>query len=326
VLQPEETRLQWTDLSWRVEAEQWIGARLAELGQALTAPIDQPHVRAWGTVLRVPTHAGTLWFKASIAPLAYEVPLLEALRDHAPGRVPRLVAADAARAWMLLEDAGIRLTDLHPNGTPVVVWKEFLRSYAQVQIDVAPSADALVAGGVPDRRLPHLVDGFLRVLANGRLVRPAGGSALDDDELRRLQALVPALDEVIEVVAALELPDSVQHDDLHPWNVCLRDGAYRFIDWGDACISGPLLSLSVPLAHVGDDAAQEIRDAYLEPWTALRPQAELACACDAAVLLAQITGVLKWELINSALDDDERAGYEDVIPKRLRHLLELACA
>jgi hypothetical protein len=49
-------------------------------------------------------------------------------------------------------------------------------------------------------------------------------------------------------------------------------------------------------------------------------------ACDAALLLAQVTGVLKWELINSALSDEERSGYEDVIPKRLRYLLELACA
>jgi hypothetical protein len=39
-----------------------------------------------------------------------------------------------------------------------------------------------------------------------------------------------------------------------------------------------------------------------------------------------VTGVLKWELINSGLSDDERVGYEDVIAKRLRYLLELACA
>jgi hypothetical protein len=323
-LQPEETRLQWTRPAWRFGAERWIRERVGELGRCV-ASIEQPHVRPWGTVLRVCTDSGTLWFKASIAPLVYEVPLIEHLAARRPDCVPHVLAADVARAWMLLDDAGVRLTDLHPDGPPLSIWRQFLHAYAQLQLDVAPAADALVAAGVPDRRSPQLVDGFLHVLENGRLLGASTEAALGDDELARLRALVPNLLEAIDVVAALDLPDSVQHDDLHAWNVCLRDGGYRFIDWGDACVAQPLLSLAVPLAHVADESAAAVRDAYLEPWTALRPRAELLAACDAAVLLAQVTGVLKWELINSVLSDEERAGYEDVIPKRLRSLLELAC-
>jgi Phosphotransferase enzyme family len=326
VSHPEKTRLVWTDASWRRSAELWIRDRLGDLGRELVAPVEQPHVRAWGTVMRVRTDGGPLWFKASIAPLAYEAPLLEALAAHAPGRVPRLVAADVSRAWMLMEDAGTRVTDLHPDGPPVEVWREFLPVYAQLQLDVAVASADLVGRGVPDRTLPVLLDGLERVLANDRLVRPATGRGLEADELRRLRALGPHLAEALDVVGALGLPDSVQHDDLHAWNVCVGSGGYSFIDWGDASIAQPLLSLYVPLAHVGPGRAAEARDAYLEPWTAVRPHGELVAACDAAVLLAQLTGVLKWELINSVLSDDERTGYEDVIPKRLRHLLELACA
>ena len=223
-----------------------------------------------------------------------------------------------------MEDAGTRLTLLYPDGPPIELWEAFLPAYAQLQLDVAPAAEALIAAGVPDRRMPLLVEGFLRVLDNDRLVRPPS-APLTDHELARLRAVVPTLVEAIETVAALGLPDSVQHDDLHAWNVCTGDGGYRFIDWGDACISQPLLSLYVPLAHVPEGGAARARDAYLEPWTSLRPRVELLAACDAAVLLAQITGTLKWELINSALTDADRAGYEDVIPKRLRYLLEVAC-
>jgi Phosphotransferase enzyme family len=321
----EETQLVWTKAEWRSEAERWIANRLCELGRNLAGAIEQPHVRPWGTVLRVPTDVATLWFKASISPLAYEVPLLEGLAAHAPDRAPDLLAAKRDRAWMLMADAGTRVADLFPDGPPLTTWKEFLPQYAQLQIDAAPAADELLSQGVPDRRLPRLVDGFLCVLENERLVRPRGGTGLTDDQLRRLRSLEPVLFEAIDVVAALDLPDTVQHDDLHAWNVCIDGDSYRFIDWGDACISQPLLSLYIPLAHVGDEDAAEARDAYLEPWTALRPRAALVRACDAAVLLAQLTGILKWELINSDLTDDERAGYEDVIPKRLRHLLELAC-
>ena len=324
-MQQEETALRWTQPSWRAEAERWVRERVAELGGSATT-IEQSHVRPWGTVFRVDTGAGRLWFKASIAPLAYEVPLLEQLGARRPDAVPKLLAGDEARAWMLMGDAGTRLTDLHANPPPIELWAEFLPAYAQLQLDAAAAADALVDAGVPDRRAPHLVEGFLRVLENRRLVRPSAHTRIDDGELARLRSLVPILADAVDTVAGLGLPDTVQHDDLHAWNVCVDDGGgYRFIDWGDACVAQPLLSLYVPLAHVPDGGAARARDAYLEPWTAIRPRAELTAACDAAVLLGQITGVLKWELINSVLSDAERVGYADVIPKRLRHLLEFAC-
>jgi hypothetical protein len=323
----DETALAWTQPAWRADAEQWIREQLDALGRTVTCTIEQPHVRPWATAFRVPTDGGLLWFKAPVAPLAFEVPLLQLLGERRPESVPRLLAADPDRGWMLMEDAGPRVRDLHPDGTPIAAWEEFLQLYAQLKLDVAPAADVLVAAGVPDGRSASLLDGFLRVLESPRLVQPPTDAALDGRELARLRALVPKLTEAIGVLAALDLPDSVQHDDLHTANVCVRDGGYRFIDWGDTCIAQPLLSLSIPLAVIGDAGpAARARDAYLEPWTALRPRRELIEACAAADLLAQVTGVLKWELLSSGLSDDERAGYEDVIPKRLRFLLEKACA
>jgi hypothetical protein len=45
-----------------------------------------------------------------------------------------------------------------------------------------------------------------------------------------------------------------------------------------------------------------------------------------AQLLGQVTGILKWELISSALDDRARGGNANAIPRRVRSLLEFACA
>ena len=315
----------WTQPAWRNDAEEWIRARLTELGYSLRAPIDQPHVRPWGTVFRLRTDEGTLWFKSNIGPLAYETRLLELVAARRADCVPRLLAVDPASGWMLMADAGALVTTRHPEPLPLDVWESLLQQYAQLQLDVAPAAEELVAAGVPDRRLSNLLEPFERVLDSDRLVHPPTDEALAPDELDRVRAIMPRLREAVELLAALVLPDSVQHDDLHPWNVCVDGGAYRFIDWGDACISQPLLSLAIPLTHVEDDDVAAARDAYLKPWTALGSPDALQAACDRAVLLGQVTGVLKWALINSVLTDEERAGYEDVIPKRLRHLLSLAC-
>lgn len=313
-----ETGLRWTEPTWRVRAERWIAIQLEELGRTLVGAVEQPHVGPWGTVLRVPSENGTLWFKASIEPLAFEVPLLRILGRRCPDRVPELLAGDDQRGWMLVADAGVPLVDLHSDGLPPRIWLELLTAYARLQLDLAPDADEPVAVGVPDRR-SRLVEGFERVLEAERAAGSVGS------EHARLRSLAPRLREAVAVVAALDLPASVQHDDLHPWNVCSIDRGYRFIDWGDACVAQPLLSLGVPFAHVDPADTGAALEAYLEPWTALRPYDELLAACEAARLVAHVTGLLKWELINSGLTPDERGSYGDVIPKRLRHLLEATC-
>jgi hypothetical protein len=315
--------IRWTDPSWRVEAEHWISAQLSDLGYALAGAIEHAHVRPWGTVARLPTNHGLLWFKANVAPLAFELRLIELL---AAQPVPQVVAREPSQGWMLMEDAGPLVSEVHGDNPSLAIWRELLGKYAELQIAAAQATDELIAAGVPDRRLTRLLEPFQRVLENDRLVRPPTSDALTDDELDRVCALIPKLRESVEVLAALGLPDSVQHDDLHPWNVCVRDDVYRFIDWGDACVSQPMLSLGIPLQWVGAEGAAEAKDAYLEPWTALRPLEGLLAATGPAALLAQVTGVLKWDLINSALTDEERVGYEEAIPRRLRHLLELGCA
>jgi phosphotransferase family enzyme len=314
--------VQWTDPSWRSEAEEWIRAEISDLGYALADRIEHSHVRPWGTVARVPTDNGLLWFKANIAPLTFELRLIELLATQA---VPHLVAREPSRGWMLMKDAGTLVSELYGEEPPLDVWREFLCEYARLQVAAAPAAEKLIAAGVPDRRLPSLLEPFEGVLEDDRLVRPRT-DPLTPDQLDRVYALMPKLRESVAALAALGLPDSVQHDDLHPWNVCVDAGRYRFIDWGDACVSQPMLTLEIPLQWVGGKGSAVAKEAYLEPWTVLRAQEDLLAATEAAALLAQVTGVLKWALVNSALNDEERVGYERGIPRRLRHLLELACA
>ncbi len=50
----------WTRPEWLAEVVAWIRERIEGTGE-----IEQPHVRWWSTVLRVPTAEGDLWLKAS---------------------------------------------------------------------------------------------------------------------------------------------------------------------------------------------------------------------------------------------------------------------
>ena len=256
------SRLLWTQPEWLAEAAAWIRARVEVIGE-----IEQPHVRWWSTVLRVPTAGGDLFFKA-IAPIhGFEAALTARLAELQPGRVTEVVDVDPERGWFLMRDAGTRLRELLESPADLHHWERVLPEYARLQLEVAPHAAEFLALGTPDERLAVLPELFRELLAT----RPQG---LTEDEYRLALEAVPRFEEMCLQLAEDGLPETIQHDDLHDGQVFVRDGRYLVFDWGDSCISHPLLSLAVTLRSTaaafdlepGGPELRRLRDAYLEPF------------------------------------------------------------
>jgi hypothetical protein len=247
---------------WLAEALAWIRARVDVVGE-----IEQPHVRWWSTVLRVPTSDGDLFFKA-VAPVhRFEPALTARLAELQPERVTEVVDVDPERGWFLMRDAGRRLRELIETRDDLHHWERVLPEYARLQLEVAPCADEFLAMEVPDARPAVLPDLFRELLAR----RPQG---LTDEEHRNALAAVPRFEEMCRALAEDGLPETIQHDDLHDGQVFVRDGRYLVFDWGDSCVSHPLLSLTVTLRSIawrsdlepGGPELRRLRDVYLEPF------------------------------------------------------------
>jgi hypothetical protein len=245
----------WTDPRWLDEAHEWIRAQVEP-----TAPIEQPHVRPWSTVLRVRTRDGDVFFKANAPPFAHEAAILERLVPLTPDLLPELVGVDHDRRWLLLRDAGERVRE-QPGDGP---WHDVLVDYADLQTAAAPLADDLVAAGVPDRRLAAL---------------PSLYATLGGDR-RVVEALCAELER-------FALPETIDHDDLHDGQVFVRRGRARILDWGDACVAHPFLSLGIA-AYFADAAAI---DAYLSRFG---DAAELRAVVPAARRLAGVARAATW--------------------------------
>jgi hypothetical protein len=236
----------FADSLWLAEARAWIESQVDVTGE-----IEQPHLRSWATALRVPTADGVVWFKASRDAFAFEAALVEVLARLAPDLVTEVIAVRPEAGWMLMADAGERARD-RP-----IEWGPLQERYAQLQIAAAPHAAELLALGTPDlrgERLAALVDELYPSL-------PAETAA-------RLRAAQPQVLEALAELSASALPVTVEHGDLHDANVFVRDGHARILDWGDANVAHPFLSLTV---EMDPDA----RAAYLEPWTVFAPLDEL---------------------------------------------------
>jgi phosphotransferase family enzyme len=277
-------------------------------------------------VLRVPTAGGDVWFKANMPTQAFEVAVVETLAVRRPDLVPALFAADRKRGWMLLGDGGTRLRETLAETRDFDVWERILPLYAELQMDVAGDRDALLAAGVPDRRLGSLPGQFEEVLTDVDALEP-----LTEDERRRLAALAPRIGEECLALAEFGLPETIQHDDLHDGQVFVRNGRYLFFDWGDACVSHPFFTLVVTLAVLAhrlelDQGAPELnrfRDAYLEPWTSFRPRSDLEGAYPIAYRLGVLCRGLTWRSVIAVLPRPLRDEEADAVPERMRMLLEV---
>jgi phosphotransferase family enzyme len=318
--------LLWTEPSWLDCAHEWIRSQLEPLGLKPAGEIEQPHVRPWSTVLRVPTDAGDLWFKANMPAQAFEAAVVQILASRRPDLVPGLLALDVERGWMLESDAGTMLRELLDQNRDFDVWEQILPLYAELQIAAAEDRDRLLAAGAPDRRLSKLPGQFEELLGDGATL-----ASLTEDELDRLRALVPRIEAECRELESYALPETIQHDDFHDGQIFVRDGRYVFLDWGDACVSHPFFSLVVTLAVLAyrldlEHEAPELdrfRDEYLEPWTRFRPRAELAQAYPIAYRLGVLCRGLTWALIVSAIPRPLREQEKDAVPERMRMLLEV---
>jgi Phosphotransferase enzyme family len=242
----------------RAAAEDWIRGHVEPVGRIETA-----HERPWATVLRVPLVDGVAWFKACAPVQAFEPLLTAGLFARWPDRVAEVLGHDEGRGWLLLADAGTPVREL---GNPPERWLAALPRYAELQRSEAARAREHLTHGVPDLRLAALPARYDRLL---ELDLP-----LESDAIGQLRRFTARLDELCRELAAHEVPDTIQHDDLHLGNLYVQGDRLRVLDWGDSSISHPFASLVVTFRFLEEFNGlppahpwfTRLRDAYLEPW------------------------------------------------------------
>ncbi|HEX3213991.1 MAG TPA: hypothetical protein VH016_15575, partial [Actinomycetota bacterium] len=141
----------WAARGWFAGAERWLHDAMAAIGRPLTGPVEQVQVWDLSCVLRAPTAAGVVWFKATAASPLFvdEGAVMGALAGLFGDRVPAPLAVDPGRGWMVLEDLGTEVG----WEAPLEVVEEVVRAFARLQVEAAGQADRLLAAGCHDRRL-----------------------------------------------------------------------------------------------------------------------------------------------------------------------------
>jgi hypothetical protein len=326
----DETRERYADLDWAqpewiAAASEWVADQID--GAAITGGVEQVHLVPWSTVLRVPTADGDLYLKAASLSGTFEPALTVLLAERFPDRTAEPVAIDAERGWLLTRDAGTRLRELMEAAADLHHWETLLPAYADLQIQLAPSADELLALGVPDRRLARIPGQLEELLDDPEALMLGLPDGLTSDELLRLRERLPEVAAMCQELRGLGIPETLQHDDFHDGNVFVRDGTHVFFDWGDSCVSHPFHTLVVTLRTVamrfdlepGGREILRLRDAYLERFG---EQASLLKAFDLAYAVGTIGRALAWHRYVRESDPRYRSEIADAVPYGLQRFLE----
>lgn len=292
----------WSTAEWRASAAEWLDDRLAEAGILRTGEVEQPRIRAWATVLRVPTDAGVLWLKASSVETGFEPALYELLVETAPEQVLHPIASDPARGWVLLPDGGPSLGRTLGEADPSPTLESVLPAYGRLQLALAGRVDALLALGLEDMRPERAGERFDEAAeAVRRAVTSEDVAAYD-----RALATRPRFLEWAAELALSPVPPSLDHNDLHSDNVLVPAGqpgaVPRFYDWGDSVVAHPFATMLHGLGWVAahlhtdhdDPRIVRLQDAYLGAFADYGSPRELARTLELACRVAMVARTLTW--------------------------------
>jgi hypothetical protein len=292
------SQARWTDPRFIAAAHRWLREVASEQGIALTGPIEQVHLRPWSTVFRAPASGGPLFLKAEGITQSHEPRLIELVARERPDLVPGVVARHPTEPWILLRDGGTRLRVARPGIAQLGVWRAILPRYAELQRGLLGREAELLATGLPDRRPERIPELLEHVLDDVRWA--------PDEARSRVRALVPKIRAACAELAADGIGVTLDHDDLHDHNLVLDGDRASIIDWGDASLTHPFLTLAVTLRFAAEAAGlpigapeiEALRDAYLGPWGGH----DLRRAADLGAALGVVTGGLTWYEIITRLD------------------------
>lgn len=312
----------WAGPVFRRQLHAWVAGTVGE-----PRSLDPVKIRPWATVWRAETATGVFFAKQNCSTQSYEAALVVALNDLAARHVVPLTAVEPGLGLFLTPDQGSPLGEAY--GDDVDTWARVTAAGAQLQLEVARYVDRLTSVGLT-ALAPADCPAYVAEQLAAFATLPAGDPrAMPEEDLVALRTALPRVRQWAEEVAALGLPLTLCHNDLHGHNVFDVGGELRFFDFADALVTEPLAALLVPLdalatrlrAPADDPRLWRVADAALEVWSEHATMTELRSALPAALQLGRLARTESWIRCTAPMSDVELAEWGEAAAYWLASLL-----
>ena len=290
------------------------GSRASRAG-----PSEPLKIWSLSAVLRIPTRtidgdapAEPVFFKATCEWFRAEPAFTQAIAAITPDHLPRVLAVDHPRAWMLMDP-------LPGDGTepPLAEAVPAGVVQARLQMELVGHLPVLRAAGLPDRTLEPTRAGLTAVVEDSVEL-----SQLTADERADASTALPWLLERLDAFAEIGLPYSVAHGDLHIGNVAVAGDELTLYDWTDAAISFPFLDAAHLAASARAEVGGKVLAAYADVWSEGYDRVDVERMLDQAPLLDRVYQMISYEGIYRSREPDSMWEMRGIVALSLRRLTE----
>ncbi len=259
-------------LGWREDLLTWSSKALKLARSQLCDEMVQLNAAADAALVHISTQGGTrYWFKATGASHSHERRVTVTLSQKFPEYLPELIAVHEEWNGWLMRDAGVPFpADYDPSRLAV----EVVRRLGRLQAAASPMAASLLADGCHDHRMAALRTQIpeLTPYLEEAMREPGAelGSSIGPARLRRISALI---EEATLRIEDMGIPNTLMHCDIGLDNILVGSRGCTFIDWAQASIGHPFITLEHLCAQFAQHEecrkiSPRLRETYLHVWEA----------------------------------------------------------
>jgi hypothetical protein len=259
------TRGPFSRLGWIQEAKEWL--RSALNGQiTFTREIYQFNATGHFALVRFALEGSSAyWLKATGEPNTHEFQITRLLVQLCPEFLPYCIAArEDWNAW-LMEDAGIVL-----DRWTLPALEQAVLSMATLQKRTVGHTGAFLASGAFDHRISVLRAQLGEIVEYlDETMTKQVSTKVRRIERGRLLEIASLLDDSCCQMEALNIPDTLIHNDINSGNILFNKSQCVFTDWCEVGIGNPFLTfqhLCILQPRDEEDSTTNLRDVYGDCW------------------------------------------------------------
>jgi hypothetical protein len=316
-------------LDWFPKLTAWIDKCIGPSGLHLTGPFRQLNASPTFSLIRFETNGSAVWFKAVGEPNVHELWISRYLAQFYPDFVPRILGiCEEWNAWLTAEVQGTHLDE----NSDIDTWTAVTRTLAHLQIASIADTLHLIEAGCRDVRVSTLVDSvdpFLDVMAILMVQQTKESPARLGR--KELAVLGSQLKDALSAYSNLDIRNTLGHLDLNPGNIIASRDHCTLLDWAEASVGPPFLTLQFLLERLrrlrpADESwERRLLSEYSAHWRSLVGPGEITEALAVAPLLAVYTYAAAADTWREAhrMDDPDIARHFRSLTRRIKREADL---
>lgn len=226
----------WQCVGWITTVQQWIDSKIID------KPISLDDLEIVSTydlacVLVIGKHEPKAYFK--VAETTHETKITIQLIKYHPELIPKVLAYDIERAWLLSKAEGHRLSEVKN----ISIWRQAITNLANFH--TTSQTEILLDLATPYFNFQTLLEQTKEFIASKDNLNYWN---IPESQQFKVQELIPQLQKAHTNILALKLGECCCHGDAQPMNALWNSNSVKWFDWSEACIAHPMTDIGWTLA------------------------------------------------------------------------------